>query len=112
MRKGSACPAKTRQVIAIEPHGYGHTADSDIPFTCEQVADDPRFTPAWAALLLPEAVRAAGGEMGERAWRHWGLAPGTPLRLAVAPMPHGHTACHPYPLAELRKLLARHKIPL
>lgn len=32
--------AKTRQVIAIEQQGHGHTADVDRPFTFEQMADD------------------------------------------------------------------------
>jgi pimeloyl-ACP methyl ester carboxylesterase len=32
--------AKTRQVIAVEVQGHGHTADIDRPLTYEQVADD------------------------------------------------------------------------
>ena len=32
--------AATRQVIAVEPQGHGHTADIDRPFTYEQSADD------------------------------------------------------------------------
>jgi pimeloyl-ACP methyl ester carboxylesterase len=32
--------AKTRQVIAFEQHGHGHTADVDRPFTFEQSAED------------------------------------------------------------------------
>jgi pimeloyl-ACP methyl ester carboxylesterase len=32
--------AKTRQVIAVEFQGHGHTADVDRPFTYEQLADD------------------------------------------------------------------------
>ena len=32
--------AETRQVIAVEPQGHGHTADIDRPFTYEQSADD------------------------------------------------------------------------
>ena len=31
---------KTRQVIAVEQQGHGHTADIDHPFTIEQMADD------------------------------------------------------------------------
>lgn len=39
---GKALPslAKTRQVIAFEQQGHGHTADIDRPFTFEQTADD------------------------------------------------------------------------
>jgi pimeloyl-ACP methyl ester carboxylesterase len=32
--------AETRQVIAVEPQGHGHTADRDGPLTYEQTADD------------------------------------------------------------------------
>ncbi len=32
--------AKTRQVIAVEPQGHGHTADIDRPLTYEHMADD------------------------------------------------------------------------
>src|SRR6476660_7530608 len=32
--------AKTRQVIAFEQQGHGHTADVDKPFTFESSADD------------------------------------------------------------------------
>ena len=32
--------AKTRQVIAVEPQGHGHTADIDRPPTYEHMADD------------------------------------------------------------------------
>jgi pimeloyl-ACP methyl ester carboxylesterase len=45
--------AKTRQVIAIEQQGHGHTADVDRPFTFEQMADDT------AALLQQLNIRSA-----------------------------------------------------
>ena len=32
--------AKTRQIIAIESQGHGHTADIDRPLTFEQMGDD------------------------------------------------------------------------
>jgi pimeloyl-ACP methyl ester carboxylesterase len=32
--------AETRQVIAVEQQGHGHTADADRPLTYEQMADD------------------------------------------------------------------------
>ena len=32
--------AATRQVIAVEQQGHGHTADTDRPITYEQMADD------------------------------------------------------------------------
>jgi pimeloyl-ACP methyl ester carboxylesterase len=33
-------PAKSRQVIAVELQGHGHTADVDRPLSYEQMADD------------------------------------------------------------------------
>ena len=36
-----------------------------------------RFTTEWAALLPPDASRAAGGEVGDLAWRHRVLTPVT-----------------------------------
>jgi pimeloyl-ACP methyl ester carboxylesterase len=32
--------ATTRRVIAVEPQGHGHTADTDRPLTYEHMADD------------------------------------------------------------------------
>jgi len=46
--------AKTRQVIAFEQQGHGHTADIDRPFTFEQSADDT------AALLRHLKLKHAG----------------------------------------------------
>ena len=45
--------AKTRQVIAIELQGHGHTADIDRPLSYEQMADDT------AALLRHLEIQAA-----------------------------------------------------
>ena len=39
--------AKSRQIIAVEQQGHGHTADIDRPFSFEQMADD-------TAALLPQ----------------------------------------------------------
>ena len=42
--------AKTRQVIAIEPQGHGHTSDINRPLTYEHMADDTRRSSAtWAS---------------------------------------------------------------
>ena len=45
--------AKTRQVIALEQQGHGHTADVDRPFSFEQSADDT------AALLKVLKIESA-----------------------------------------------------
>src|SRR4029453_12389388 len=61
--------ARTRQIIALEQQGYGHTADVDRPFSFEQSADDT------AALLAYLRIERAD------AWRRYekpdceGLAP-------------------------------------
>ena len=35
--------AKTRQMIAVEQQGHGHTADIERPLTCEQMTDDTAY---------------------------------------------------------------------
>ena len=40
-----------------------------------------RFTTEWAALLQPEAILAACGEVGHIAWRHRVLTPVTTIQL-------------------------------
>jgi hypothetical protein len=42
-----------------------------------------RFTTEWAALLQPEALLAACGEVGYLAWRDRGLTPLTTLQLCL-----------------------------
>jgi pimeloyl-ACP methyl ester carboxylesterase len=48
--------AKTREVIAVELQGHGHTADVDRPLTYEQMADDTE------ALAEPGRLSQAGRE--------------------------------------------------
>src|SRR5262245_44165067 len=45
--------SKSRQIIAVEQQGHGHTADIDRPFSVEQMADDT------ADLLQQLGVRKA-----------------------------------------------------
>src|SRR5438128_5779647 len=67
--------ARTRQVIAVEFQGHGHTADIDRPFSYEQLADDA------AALLRHLGIGNAdvygyslgGGVALQLALRHPGL---------------------------------------
>jgi hypothetical protein len=42
-----------------------------------------RFTTEWAALLPPEAILAACGEVGQIAWRHRVLTPVTTIPLVL-----------------------------
>jgi pimeloyl-ACP methyl ester carboxylesterase len=53
--------AKTRQVIAVEQQGHGHTADVDRPLTYEQMADD---TAALARHLEVDNADVVGYSMG------------------------------------------------
>jgi pimeloyl-ACP methyl ester carboxylesterase len=53
--------AKTRQVIAVELQGHGHTADVDRPLTYEQMADD---TAALMRTLEIEPADVFGYSMG------------------------------------------------
>ena len=74
--------AESRQVIAVELQGHGHTADIDRPITYEQMADDAA---ALLAHLGVERADVAGYSMGggvalQLAMRH----PGVVRRLVVA----------------------------
>jgi hypothetical protein len=51
-----------------------------------------RFTTEWAALLQPEAILAACGEVGHRAWRNRVLTPVTTIQLFPLQILHGNTA--------------------
>jgi pimeloyl-ACP methyl ester carboxylesterase len=53
--------AETRQVIAVEQQGHGHTADIDRPLTYEQMADD---TAALARHLEVDNADIVGYSMG------------------------------------------------
>jgi pimeloyl-ACP methyl ester carboxylesterase len=53
--------AKTRQVIAVELQGHGHTADVDRRLTYEQMADD---TAALVHTLEMEHADVVGYSMG------------------------------------------------
>jgi hypothetical protein len=56
-----------------------------------------RFTSEWAAVLQPEAILAACGEVGHRAWRHRALTPVTTVQLFLFQILHGITACRHLP---------------
>jgi hypothetical protein len=77
-----------------------------------------RFTTEWAALLQPEAILAACGEVGHIAWRHRVLTPVTTIQLFLLQILHGNTACSHLPhLSGLRfsaaaYCQARAKLPL
>jgi pimeloyl-ACP methyl ester carboxylesterase len=85
--------AKTRQVIAVEQQGHGHTADADRPLTYPQMADDT------AALLRGLEIEGAdlfGYSMGagvavEMAIRH----PDRLRKLVLASLAYSREGLHP-----------------
>jgi hypothetical protein len=56
-----------------------------------------RFTGEWAALLPPDAILAACGEIGYTGWRDRVLTPVTTVHLFLLQILHGHTACSHLP---------------
>ena len=56
-----------------------------------------RFTTEWAALLQPDAILAACGEVGYLAWRHRVLTPVTTMQLFLLQILNGNTACRHLP---------------
>jgi pimeloyl-ACP methyl ester carboxylesterase len=85
--------AKSRQVIAVEFQGHGHTADIDRPFTYEQLADDT------AALIRHLGLGTAdlygyslgGGVALQVAIRH----PDLVRKLVIVSAPHNTDGMHP-----------------
>jgi hypothetical protein len=56
-----------------------------------------RFTGEWAALLQPDAILAACGEVGYTGWRDRVLTPVTTVQLFLLQILHGNTACSHLP---------------
>jgi hypothetical protein len=56
-----------------------------------------RLTGEWAALLQPEAILAACGEVGYTGWRDRLLTPVTTVQLFLLQILHGNTACSHLP---------------
>lgn len=77
-----------------------------------------RLTGEWAALLQPEAILAACGEVGSTGWRDRLLTPVTTVQLFLLQILHGNTACSHLPhLSGLRfsaaaSCQARARLPL
>jgi pimeloyl-ACP methyl ester carboxylesterase len=85
--------AKTRQIVAIEQQGHGHTADVDRPLTYRQMADD---TCALLRRLDIERADFFGYSMGagialEIAMRHSDLV----SRLIVVSLAYSRDGFHP-----------------
>ena len=104
-------PRRTRQVIAVELQGHGHTADVDRPLSYEQMADDV------AALLRHLEIEEAdifgysmgGGVAFQVAIRTWCASwrPPRPPTPATASTPMSGTRSRPSPRALRWHPLAR-----
>ena len=85
--------AKTRQVIAVEMQGHGHTADTDRPMNWPTMGDDV------AALLnhlkIPQADLAGHSFGGAAALRAAIQHPDKVRRLVVISSPHARSAWYP-----------------
>ena len=85
--------AKSRQVIAVEMQGHGHTADTDRPMTFSTMADDI------AALLdhleIPKADLVGHSFGGECAIRTAIQYPARVRRLVVVSAPHARSCWYP-----------------
>jgi pimeloyl-ACP methyl ester carboxylesterase len=85
--------AETRQVIAVEFQGHGHTADIDRPFTYEQFADD---TAALLTHLEIERADAYGYSLGGGVALQLGLRhPGRVRKLVVASASYSSEGLYP-----------------
>jgi pimeloyl-ACP methyl ester carboxylesterase len=85
--------AKSRQVIAVELQGHGHTADVDRPFSYEQFADDT------AALLEHVGIERAdvyGYSLGGGVALQFGLRhPSRVRKLVIASASYSSTGLYP-----------------
>ena len=93
MQKWIQSLAKTRQVIAVEMQGHGHTADTDRPMKIETMGDDI------AALLdhlkIPKADLVGHSFGGASAIRAAIQHPDKVRRLVVISSPHTRSAWYP-----------------
>lgn len=96
--------ATTRQVIAVELQGHGHTADIDRPLSYESMADD--IAALIASLGLERAdlfgYSLGGGVALQTAIRH----PGVVRKLAVASTPFKRDGWYPEDLAAMSAISA------
>jgi pimeloyl-ACP methyl ester carboxylesterase len=96
--------ATTRQVIAVELQGHGHTADIDRPLSYESMADD--IAALIASLGLEQAdlfgYSLGGGVALQTAIRH----PGAVRKLAVASAPFKRDGRYPEDLAAMSAISA------
>src|SRR5262249_52169871 len=85
--------AKTRQVIAVEMQGHGHTADTDRPMTLETMANDIAALLDHLGIAMAYLVGHSFG--GSSAIRAAIQHPDKLRRLVVISSPHARSAWYP-----------------
>jgi len=85
--------AKTRQVIAVEMQGHGHTADTDRPMKLETMGDD--IAALLDQLKIPKADLVGHSFGGASAIRAAIQHPEKVRRLVVISSPHARSAWYP-----------------
>jgi pimeloyl-ACP methyl ester carboxylesterase len=99
---------KTRQVIAVEQQGHGHTADIDRPFTIEQMADD---TVALLAQIGIEQADFFGYSNGSALALQITIEhPGLARKLVIATPGYNRDGFHPGVLEGIGDLQPEHLI--
>lgn len=93
MQGWTATLAKTRQVIAVEMQGHGHTADTDRPMNYSTLGDD--IAAVLDYLSIPAADLVGHSFGGATAIRAAIQHPGKVRRLVVISAPHARSAWYP-----------------
>src|SRR6185369_5938274 len=93
MQKWIQTLAKTRQVIAVEMQGHGHTADTDRPMKLETMGDD--IAALLDRLKIPKADLVGHSFGGASAIRAAIQHPDKVRRLVVISSPHARSAWYP-----------------
>lgn len=85
--------AQTRQVIALEMQGHGHTADTDRPMTLETMGDD--IAALLGSLTIPQADVVGHSFGGASALRAAIQHPDKVRRLVVISSPYARSGWYP-----------------
>jgi pimeloyl-ACP methyl ester carboxylesterase len=93
MQKWIQTLARTRQVIAVEMQGHGHTADTDRPMKLETMGDD--IAALLDRLKIPKADLVGHSFGGASAIRAAIQHPDKVRRLVVISSPHARSAWYP-----------------
>lgn len=96
--------AETRQVVAVEMQGHGHTVDTDRPMRFTTLGDD--IAELLAYLQIPQADLVGHSFGGATAIRAAIQHPTTVRRLVVVSSPHARSAWYPEAREGMRSMKA------